>query len=361
MTANSAATPPKSGSPQRGIGRTVARAGMALLMVLAVAALTGWGALAIYFGDSHTGTVQTVLAGAFGFAGIATILGMLSPRWRGRLVGAFLVLFVAVLAWWFSIAPSNDRAWQPEVAQTPYATIERDLVTMHNIRNFAYRTESDFTPAYYSRTYDLSKLDSVDLFAVYWMGPAIAHTIISFGFGGQDYLAVSIEARKEQGEGYSSINGFFRQYELIYIVADERDVVRLRTNYRKNPPEDTYLYRLKGPKENARRFFLDYIKTINEIRQRPRFYNTLSANCTNVIWLHARVNPEHVPFSWKVLVSGYLPEYLYSAGRLDTTLPFAELKQRSHINRAAQSANDAPDFSRLIRMGLPGRDPAGSQ
>jgi Domain of unknown function (DUF4105) len=354
MAAKHAAPNAGGRPPHRGVGRTVARAAMLLLMALALAALTGWGAFAIYLGDSHTGSVQTGLAGAFGLAGIATILGMLQPRWRRRLAGGFLVLFVAVLAWWFSIAPSNDRAWQPEVAQTPYATIDGDLVTVHNIRNFDYRAESDFTSAYYTRTYDLSKLDSVDLFAVYWMGPAIAHTIVSFGFGGEDYLAVSIEARKEQGEGYSSLKGFFRQYELIYIVADERDVVRLRTNYRRDPPEDTYLYRLKGPKENARRFFLDYIKAINDIRQHPRFYNTLTANCTNVIWLHARVNPGHVPFSWKVLVSGYLPEYLYSVGRLDTTLPFAELMQRGHVNRAAQAADQAPDFSRMIRVGVPG-------
>lgn len=360
MDGERAAPAARATPPHRGAGRTVARAAVALFMVLALAALTGWGAFAIYLGDSRTGPIQSVLAGAFGLAGIVSILGLLSPRWRGRLVGAFLMLFVAVLAWWFGIAPSNDRAWQPEVAQTPYATIEGDLVTMHNVRNFDYRAESDFTTAYYTRTYDLSRLDSVDLFAVYWMGPAIAHTIISFGFGGEDYLAVSIEARKEQGEGYSSIKGFFRQYELTYIVADERDVIRLRTNYRKNPPEDTYLYRLKGSKENARRFFLDYIKAINDIRQRPRFYNTLAANCTNVIWLHARANPGHVPFSWKVLVSGYLPEYLYSAERLDTTVPFAELMQRGHVNRAAQAADQAPDFSRRLRMGVPGGDPAAS-
>lgn len=354
MEARHATPDAGGGPPRRSVGRTVTRAAMRVLASLVLAALAGWGVGALYLGDSHTGPVQTGLAGAFGLAGVAAILGLFQPRWRRRVVGGFLALFVAVLAWWFSIAPSNDRAWQPEVARAPYATIEGNLVTVHGIRNFDYRSERDFTPAYYTRTYDLSKLDSVDLFAVYWMGPAIAHTIVSFGFGGEDHLAVSIEARKEQGEGYSSLKGFFRQYELIYIVADERDVVRLRTNYRKDPPEDTYLYRLKGPKENARRFFLDYIKSINELRERPRFYNTLVANCTNVIWLHARVNPGHVPFSWKVLVSGYLPEYLYSEGLLDTTLPFAELRQRSHVNRAAMAADQLPDFSRVIRMDVPG-------
>ena len=137
-------------------------------------------------------------------------------------------------------------------------------MTVHNIRNFDYRTETDFTPRYYDRTFDLRKLDSVDLVSVYWMGPAIAHLFVTFDFG-DDHLAISIEARKERTEGYSTLGGFFRQYELIYIVGDERDVIRLRTNYRKDPPEDVYLMRLKAPIENGRRFFLEYMND----HQRP--------------------------------------------------------------------------------------------
>ncbi len=352
MKGRRSAATPAEGSPRRGIGRAVARAALALLAVLAVAALTGWGALAIYFGDSHTSPVQTAGAAVFGLAGVAAIAGLFVSRWRWRALGSFALLFLAVLAWWLSIAPSNDRRWQADVARLPHATIEGDRVTVHNVRNFTYRSETDFTPAYDTRTYDLSKLDSVDLFAVYWMGPAIAHTIVSFGFDGQDYLAISIEARKEQGEGYSSIRGFFRQYELFYVVADERDVIRLRTHYRKDPPEEVYRYRMQGSRETARRFFLDYLKTINELKDRPRFYNTLTANCTNVIWLHAHVNPGRVPFSWKVLASGYVPEYLYSLGRLDTSVSLAELTRRGHVNRIAQALDDGPDFSRRIRADL---------
>jgi hypothetical protein len=223
---------------------------------------------------------------------------------------------------------------------------------MRNVRNFDYRTETDFTPRYEDRTYDLRRLDRVDLVAVYWMGPAIAHLFLSFGFG-DDYLAVSIEARKERGEGYSSLGGFFRQYELIYVVADERDVIRLRTNYRRDPPEDVYIYRAQGPPENARLVFLDYVRSINELAQRPAFYNTLTSNCTNVIYTHASVNPGHVPFSWKILLSGYAPEYIYDRGRLDRSLPFEELRRRSLVNAAAQAADQAPDFSRRIRAALP--------
>jgi hypothetical protein len=323
-------------------------AGSTMLSVV-VAGLTGWAVLAIQFGDSHTSPLQTAMAAAFGVAGLLAIVGTFLRGWRIKALGGFSILFAGMLVSWLCIEPSNDRAWQPEVARLPYATIDGERITVHNIRNFAYRTETDFTPVYYTKTYDLTKLESVDLFVTYWMGPVIAHTIVSFGFGGEDFLAVSVEARKELGEGYSSLKGFFRQYELIYVVADERDVIRLRTNYRNDPPEEVYRYRMYATPETGRRFFLEYMKTINDVRAHPRFYNTLTTNCTNVIWLHAHVNPERVPFSWKILASGYVPEYLYDMGRLDTSVSFAELTQRGHVNPIAQALGDTPEFSRQIR------------
>ena len=329
---------------------TAGRVVSLLLLASALIGLAGWGVLAIHFGDSTTSPLQTTLSVAFGVAGIVAIIGVFFRRWRILALSGFSLLFVVVLVWWFNISPSNDRVWQPDVARLAYAVIDGDRVTVHNVRNFTYRSESDFTPKYYTKSYDLSKLDSVDFFAVYWMGPAIAHTIVSFGFGG-DYLAVSIEARKERDEGYSTIKGFFRQYELIYIVADERDVVRLRTNYRQDPPEEVYRYRLHGTPENARRFFLDYMENINEMKDHARFYNTLVANCTNVIWMHAHVNPGRIPFSWKILASGYAPEYLYDMGRLDTSVTFAELRQRGHVNPIAQALGNTPEFSQRIRAG----------
>jgi hypothetical protein len=321
-----------------------------LLFVLIGA--TGWAVLAIYFGDSSTSTTQTLLAAAFGLVGVISIVGIFLPRWRIRIVSTFALLFGAVLLWWFNITPLNDRPWQADVAQLPYATINGDQVTVHNVRNFTYRTETDYIPAYYTKTYDLSKLESIDLYAVYWMGPAIAHTIVSFGFDGDDYLAVSIEARKEQSEGYSAIKGFFRQYELIYVVADERDVIRLRTNYRKDPPEDVYLYRLRGSPKIGQHFFLEYMKSINELIDHPRFYNTLLTNCTNVIWMNAHINPDRVPFSWKILASGYAPEYLYDMGRLDTSMPFEEIKQRGYVSPIAQNMDASSDFSQKIRTNI---------
>ena len=321
-----------------------------ILLVLMLIGTTVWAVLAVYFGDSHSSIVQTGVAAVFGLFGLVTLAGLGFARWRKRLLVTYLMLFIAVLSWWwFAVSPTNERQWQTDLAKLPYATIDGEFVTLHNIRNFDYRSEFDYRPAYYSKTFDLNKLESGDLFAVYWMGPAIAHTIVSFNFGDKDYLAVSIEARKELNEGYSTIKGFFRQYELTYIVADERDVIRLRTNYRKNPPEDVYLYRLQPNKENVRRLFLEYIRKINELHEKPAFYNTLLDNCTTAIWFNTLVNPGHLPFSWKILLSGYVPEYLYESGGLDTRIPFEQLQQQAHINSLAQAADQSPDFSQRIR------------
>ena len=335
------------------MARTLARAAILALMAIGVVALTGWGVAAIYLGDSHTGSPQTVLAGAFGIAGITTILAMGHPRWRGRVMVAFLLLFVVLLLWWSAMKPSNHRDWQSDVAVLADATIDGDRITVHNIRNFDYRSETDFTPAYYDKTFDVSKLEGVDVIASYWMGPAIAHIFLSFSFEGGDHLAISIETRKERGEGYSTVRGFFRQYELYYVVADERDLIRVRTNYRKDPPEDVYVYRVNGPAENGRRVFLQYIEKINALKDRPEWYNTLTTNCTTAIWMHTRINPGHPPLSWKILASGYVPEYLYETGRLDNGLPFAEIRRRAQVNARARAADKAADFSRQIRAGSP--------
>lgn len=330
------------------------------LGALLIAGATGWSALALYIDGPGGEALRAGLAGV-GVLGCLAALVAFVAGWRRRTaLLAFIGAFAALLAWWTSIPPSNDRDWQPEVARLASATIAGDLVTVHNIRNFDYRTETDFTPAWETRTFDLRKLEGVDLVAVYWMGPAIAHLFLSFDFGG-DHLAISVEARKERTEGYSSLRGFFKQYELVYVVGDERDLIRLRTNYRKDPPEDVYLFRLRGRPDNARRLFLDYVRRINELHERPAFYNTVTANCTNVILLHARVNPGHLRYSWKVLLSGYAPEYAYENGRLDTTLPFPELMRRSHINAAAQAADTGPDFSRRIRVDLPASGPPGGR
>ena len=320
-----------------------------LLLGLLMAAAGAWGSMAFAISGPGSDAMRTGLAAVFGLLSVSTLGALWVRAWRWRAVAAFALGFAGLLAWWQTVAPSNDRDWQTDVAILPHATIEGDAVTVHNIRNFDYRSETDYTPAYYDRRFDLSKLQGVDLIAVYWMGPAIAHIFVSFGFSDGEHLAVSIETRKEKGEGYSTLKGFFRQYEVAYVVADERDVVRLRTNYRKDPPEQVYVYPVQAPIENGRRLFLAYMEEINALKAQPKFYNTLTTNCTTNIWLHARTNPGSVPLSWKVLASGYVPEYLYEAGRLDNSLPFTELQRQAQVNERAQKADAADDFSRRIR------------
>jgi len=319
------------------------------LLVLAILGLAAWAALALYLGPPQSAFWALAIAAVGLVAAVSAVL----PRLRWWPLALFAVVFIAFQIRWSAVQPSNDRDWQTDVAVLPFATFDGDLVTIHNIRNFDYRTETDYTPRYYEKTYDLRKLDSADLIAVYWMGNAIAHIMVSFGFAEQDFVTVSIETRKERAEAYDTVKGFFRQYELTYIVGDERDLIRLRTNYRKDPPEDAYLYRTNAPPENVRRLFLSYFQEINTLKERPEFYNTLTTNCTTNVLMHTRVNPGKQHYSWKILLSGYAPLYTYELGRLDTSLPFEELKRRSHINAAAQAADQAADFSQRIRAGLP--------
>ena len=320
-----------------------------ILLGITIVATTLWGVGALYFSPLLPAEWRAV--GAAGY-GAATILAFALLPYPGRTAVAALGIFAILVILFLRIPASNDREWQPEVSVTPYATVNGDLVTIHGVRNFDYRTESDFKPRWEDRTYDLRKLDSADIIAVYWAGKAIAHVMVSFGFAGKDYLAVSIETRKEIGESYSTLAGFFRNYELYYVIADERDVIRVRTTYRQ-PQEDVYIYRVSGSLENLRRVFLDYLKSINELRDRPAFYNTLTTNCTTAILLHTRVNPESPPLSWKILLSGYVPDYLYELGRLDTTMPFAQLEKLSRVNERAHAADLDPAFSERIREGLP--------
>lgn len=318
--------------------------GLALLIV----GMAAWAALAIYYSELPGEPLRLGLAATFALGTFGAFLFL--PNRRRTLVG-FGVGFAVVLLWWTSIEPSNERDWQTEVAVLPYATRDGDFVTLHDVRNFDYRTEQDFESRYENRTFDLRELDALDLIAVYWAGDAIAHIMVSFGFAGE-HVAISIETRKEKEEAYSAIAGFFKRYELIYVVGDERDLIRVRTNYRR-PQELAYVYRTRARPENARRLFLEYVDKINQLRERPEFYNTLTTNCTTDVWWLVRAISGQVPLDWRVLLSGYFPEYVYELGGLDTGLPFAVLKARSLINNRALAADQDPDFSAHIRKGLP--------
>ncbi|MCG3149102.1 MAG: hypothetical protein PCFJNLEI_02561 [Verrucomicrobiae bacterium] len=326
-------------------GRCLARGVLGLVIGL----VTLWVVLAIALSDLPGVWVRRGAAGVFA-VGTIVLFWKCRPRWRALLI--FVAVVTAVIVWWRHRPPANDRDWKPEVAVAAHATVTGDQVTIHNIRHLEYRTETDFTPRYYDKTFDVTQLDSVDLISVYWGSDAIAHVMVSFGFKGKDFVTFSIERRDERGETYSTWRGLFHQYELFYVVADERDVIRVRTNYRQ-PAEDVYLFRTRMPVENQRRLFLDYIRSLNELAARPAWYNTLADNCTTGVLLHTKAYPGRLRYNWKILLSGYTAEYAYELGGLDSRVPFAELKRLGHVNSRARAADQAENFSQQIREGIP--------
>jgi hypothetical protein len=312
---------------------------IALLMTL-------WAVGAIYYSNLPWQFLRAAAAIAFPAACVVLFFAVKPFR---KAVLIFFAVFAAVVVWWLLIPASNNRNWQPDVARLPSAVIDGNMLTVRNIRNCDYRTETDYTAAYYDKTFDLSKLQGADLFISFWGPTLIAHTIMSFDFADNQYLCISIETRKEMGEDYSAIKGFFKQYELMYIVADERDVVRLRTNFRK---ETVYLYRLTAPAALAREVLLDYLKSVNQLNTQPEWYNALTENCTTAIRGHT-AKYAHGKMSWKILANGYLDTLLYERKVIDTNMPFEQLKALSCINDKAVKADNSPDFSIAIRRGLP--------
>ena len=291
--------------------------------------------------------VKTVVAWGFTAAIVAAIIFL---RGGLRKLGAILCAFALVLIWWLTLKPSNDGNWQPDVAQLAWADINGDEFTFHNVRNCDYRTQTDYTPHWETRTVRLSQITGIDLAIDYWGSPWIAHPIVSFQFADTPPLCFSIETRKTVGQSYSTIGGLYRQYTLIYLVADERDVIRLRTNYRN---EDIYLYHTTVSLDRARERFLEYVRSLNALRTQPRWYNAITTNCTTSI-RSQHPSKERIPWDWRILLNGKADELLYEHGALVTGgLPFAELKARSLINDRAKSANVSSDFSQLIRVGLP--------
>ena len=311
---------------------------------IAAVVCVAWAFGALYFDFPTARTFTSIL---FVLVLITAIIFV-----RGKLLKLAIVFgAVALVAlWWLTLKPGNDRAWQPDVAQTAWAQINGDEVTVHNVRNCDYRTETDFTPRWETRTVRLSQISGMDVAINYWGSPWISHPIVSFLFANALPLCFSIETRKAIGQKYSALDGLYRQYTLIYVVADERDSIRLRTNYRR---EDVYLYRTLASPAQARERFLEYIKATNALRDHPRWYNEVTTNCTTSIRTQRAVKLR-APWDWRMLINGKADELLYERHAIATGgLPFSELKQRSLINERARAADKDPDFSRLIREDLP--------
>lgn len=245
--------------------------------------------------------------------------------------------------------PSNFRDWSPDQAVTPYAEVDGDLVRVYHIRNCTYLSEDNYVVNYYDKTYDLSQIRTVDFIVIPFKNiPAVAHTMVSFGFEGDDYLAVSVEIRKEKGENYSMIGGFIDKFELMYVVGDERDLVKLRTNFRN---DDVYVYRAKAGPEQVRALFVDMMKRTNKLANEPEFYNAITNNCTTNIYQHINdVAPGAVPYGYQILFPGYSDRLAFSLGLLDTKASsFEEARRQANVSEIARRYGDSPDFSTLIR------------
>jgi hypothetical protein len=310
--------------------------------------LIAWAALAIYYSNLPWPWGRLLLAAVFAVFAVCALWVMRRPKWRW----AFAAAFAAVVIWWICIPPSNHRPWRPEVAHPARAIIDGDRVRFVNFRNFHYRSTHDFDVRYEEREVYLSRLDSADLFISYWMIAPVGHTFLSFNFDdGSPPVCISIETRPEIGEGFDPLASMFKQFELIYLVGDERDIVRVRTDYRN---EEVFLYRIRTTPERARALFRIYLDRINELADRPEWYHLLSNNCTlNIIRYSRAVGGTHRRFEIRHYLNGLIDRYVYDLGIVDTSLEFDELRRRSHINEVARAAGDAADFSQQIRKSLP--------
>jgi len=313
-----------------------------------------WATLAIYFSNLPWAWSRQLLAAAFLAFSIWTIWWSRTPRMRLTLAA----LLLGMLAWFIMIPPSHDRNWRPEVAVMPRAIIDGDRVHLLNYRNFLYRSRSDFTVRYEERDVSLAHLTGLDFYVSYFMPGPVGHTFVSFVFDNAPPVCISIETRPEVGESFAPVDSMFKQFELIYVVGDERDIVGVRANHRK---ERVFLYRIQTSVESARRLFLVYLERVNELADRAEWYHLLTNSCTINIIRYANAVGREGGFEIRHLLNGLIDRYLYSGGWLDTTLPFEELRRRSQINDAARAAEDAPDFSDRIRASLPRMPPGASK
>jgi hypothetical protein len=314
-----------------------------------VGLLVLWGVFALWY-QAPGGQASKALCVIL-WLGLGAALMMASWQGRGAALAAFVVIFAALLIWWRGITPTNDRVWADDVARITNGTVEGNRVTLHDVRNFEWRSNTDYTQRWETREYDLDRLNSVDMILSYWNGPAIAHMLMSFGFDDGRHVAFSVEVRRAKSDKYSELGGFFKEFGLSIIAADERDVIRVRTNVR---GEDDYLYRIRMPLSAMRSLFLGYIDEANALVHTPRFYNTITVNCTLLVYHMMKRIVGYLPLSYRLLLSGYLPEYVYKVGGLDQDYPLAELRARGRITDRARMADHSDDFSAQIRRGIPG-------
>jgi hypothetical protein len=341
----------EEGSPSRAT-LTLRRVGSRIVTAVAVIVLpllTLWGGFALWYQIPGGQVLKAISVVVWVAVGLATLIAVT----KGRAVfglGCFAVAFAGLLLWWHQILPSNQRVWADDVSRTASGRVDGNLVTLYNVRNFDWRSDTDYTQRWETRTYDLERLGSVEMVLSYWSMRSIAHVLVSFGFSDGSHVVFSVEIRREKQESFSEVGGFFKEFELSVIAADERDVIRVRTNVR---GEDDYLYRIRMPVEDIRALFLAYVNEANILVSRPRFYNTITVNCTTLVYHMLRHIVGHLPLDYRLLFSGYLPSYVYKVGGLDSRYSLEQLRAFGRITDRAKAADQSATFSQEIRQGIP--------
>lgn len=324
------------------IGRTILLA----LMVLLVVCSGTWATLALWYRLPGGRAARALGSTAWVLLVLAlVVLAIHTHVWLPLL--AYLILHAIVLLWWRRIVPSGQKPWRDDVARMLTGTVHGDRVRLDNVRNFHWHTESDYDIRWEHREYDLSQLSGADAVLSYWSGQAIAHAMISFGFDDGRHLVFSVEVRKSRDQEYSSIGGFFKQFETILVAADENDIIRVRTNVR---DEDDYLYPLQLEPATLRALFLSYVHAANRLATKPAFYNTFTSNCTTIVYRMARQIDAGLPWDVRLLLTGYLPEYLHRVGAVDRSVPVNVLRRRGRITERARASTTDVDFSHAIRQ-----------
>lgn len=321
-----------------------------ILLGLLIIPASLWGLLALRFqlpfNQAQNLFIQITWLGLGGYA----LYLLWRGHWKTGLI-LYLVLHGELLLWWNGIQPSHERQWADDVARQTSGEVSGNRVVLRNVRNFDWRSTTDYSPRWETREYDLQRLRSVDMITSHWGYDSIAHVLVSFGFEDGSFVTFSVEVRKEKDEKFSELGGFFKQFELSIIATDERDAVAVRPNIR---GEDTYLYRITLPAQIRRALFLAYVEQANELAAEPRFYNTLTVNCTTLVYTMLQQLVGGLPLDPRLLLTGYLPSYIQEQEGLMTGFDLQELRERGHINQRSQAAADSPDYSRLIRQGVPG-------
>jgi len=267
---------------------------------------------------------------------------------RKALVGA-LVVVGGIAVFWMTVHPTNERAWVTQQAVLPAARIDGHLAHVQGVRNFHFTAEDKFAPAYYDRTYDLDKLVSASFivtpFSEAWRGPA--HTFVTFGFSDSQFVSISVEARREPGETYGPVTGLLKQFELIYVIGDERDLIGQRAAFGKSP---VFLYPIRAPRERIRDVFVEMLQRADGLRSHPEFYNTLTNNCTSNVIAHVNhVAPHRIPSGLKTILPGYSDEVAHDLGLIDTDLDIVHARERFRINERAHKYAQDSLFSFRIR------------